>query len=200
MVVPVAPGPDKHYKLHILSTYFVTPSCCCFALTLPSPLLIPLGISNQARKLCFARLNLNSPSLTQAQDEGRRPIPITLCICSTRHPQLSLSERTDYTERDSLWIRIENAASFFILDLKERKAEQKKGRRRVKCNNVSYCRQRRGQNKRQQEQKNNTRDSNVVPHRSTNLARQCLTSLSRREAVLSLWYGRSCRIGTLQTL
>ncbi len=34
------------------------------------------------------------------------------------------------------------------------------------------------------EQKNNTRDSNVVPHRSTNLARQCLTSLSRREAVL----------------
>ena len=52
----------------------------------------------------------------------------------------------------------------------------------------------RGQNKRQQEQKNNTRDSNVVPHRSTNLARQCLTSLSRREAVLSLWYGRSCRI------
>ncbi len=40
-------------------------------------------------------------------------------------------------------------------------------------------------------QKNNTRDSNVVPHRSTNLARQCLTSLSRREAVLSLWYGRS---------
>jgi hypothetical protein len=42
-------------------------------------------------------------------------------------------------------------------------------------------------------QKNNTRDSNVVPHRSTNLARQCLTSLSRREAVLSLWYGRSWR-------
>jgi hypothetical protein len=34
-------------------------------------------------------------------------------------------------------------------------------------------------------QKNNTRDSNVVPHRSTNLARPCLTSLSRREAVLS---------------
>eukprot|EP00984_Skeletonema_dohrnii_P019049 scaffold9045_cov78-Skeletonema_dohrnii-CCMP3373.AAC.5 len=50
------------------------------------------------------------------------------------------------------------------------------------------------------EQKNNTRDSNVVPHRSTNLARQCLTSLSRREAVLSLWYGRSCRIGTIQIL
>ena len=43
-----------------------------------------------------------------------------------------------------------------------------------------------GENKR-----NNTRDSNVVPHRSTNLARQCLTSLSRREAVLSLWCGRS---------
>ena len=54
----------------------------------------------------------------------------------------------------------------------------------------------RGQN----EQKNNTRDSNVVPHRSTNLARQCLTSLSRREAVLSLWYGRSCRIGTVKIL
>ena len=58
----------------------------------------------------------------------------------------------------------------------------------------------RGQNEWQKEQKNNTRDSNVVPHRSTNLARQCLTSLSRREAVLSLWYGRSCRIGTIQTL
>ena len=38
---------------------------------------------------------------------------------------------------------------------------------------------------------NNTRDSNVVPHRSTNRARACLTSLSRREAVLSCWYGRS---------
>jgi hypothetical protein len=45
--------------------------------------------------------------------------------------------------------------------------------------------------KRREVQKNNTRDSNVVPHRSTNRARQCLTSLSRREAVLSLWYGRS---------
>ena len=33
-------------------------------------------------------------------------------------------------------------------------------------------------------QKNNTRDSNVVPHRSTNRAWRCLTSLSRREAVL----------------
>ena len=43
-------------------------------------------------------------------------------------------------------------------------------------------------------QKNNTQDSNVVPHRSTNWARQCLTSLSRREAVLSLWYGRSCML------
>jgi hypothetical protein len=40
-------------------------------------------------------------------------------------------------------------------------------------------------------QKNNTWDSNVVPHRSTNQARRCLTSLSRREAVLSTWYGRS---------
>jgi hypothetical protein len=40
-------------------------------------------------------------------------------------------------------------------------------------------------------QKNNTRDSNVVPHRSTNRARRCLTSLSRREAVLSSLYGRS---------
>ena len=38
----------------------------------------------------------------------------------------------------------------------------------------------------------NTWDSNVVPHRSTNQARGCLTSLSRREAVLSSWYGRSC--------
>ena len=43
------------------------------------------------------------------------------------------------------------------------------------------------------DKKNNTRDSNVVPHRSTNLARSCLTSLSRREAVLSWLYGRSWR-------
>ena len=49
-------------------------------------------------------------------------------------------------------------------------------------------------------QKNNTRDSNVVPHRSTSLARQCLTSLSRREAVLSLWYGRSCWFSCILTL
>ena len=41
-------------------------------------------------------------------------------------------------------------------------------------------------------QKNNTADSNVVPHRTTNTARSCLTSLSRREAVLSCLYGRSC--------
>ena len=37
----------------------------------------------------------------------------------------------------------------------------------------------------EEEQKNNIRYSNVVPHRSTNLTRSCLTSLSRREAVLS---------------
>ena len=43
-----------------------------------------------------------------------------------------------------------------------------------------------------QKQKNNTVDSNVVPHRSTNTARACLTSLSGREAVLSCLYGRSC--------
>lgn len=42
-----------------------------------------------------------------------------------------------------------------------------------------------------EKKENNTRDSNVVPHRSTNRARACLTSLSRREAVLSCWYGRS---------
>ena len=36
----------------------------------------------------------------------------------------------------------------------------------------------------------NTWDSNVVPHPSTNQARTCLTSLNRREAVLSCWYGR----------
>ena len=41
------------------------------------------------------------------------------------------------------------------------------------------------------QKENNTQDSNVVPHRSTNSTRQCLTSLSRREAVLSLWYGPS---------
>jgi hypothetical protein len=38
---------------------------------------------------------------------------------------------------------------------------------------------------------NNTRDSNVVPHRSTNRARWCLTSQSGRNAGLSSWYGRS---------
>ena len=43
----------------------------------------------------------------------------------------------------------------------------------------------------ERKKENNTRDSNVVPHRSTNRARACLTSLSRREAVLSCWYGRS---------
>ena len=47
---------------------------------------------------------------------------------------------------------------------------------------------------RQKRKKNNTRDSNVVPHRSTNLARSCLTSLSRREAVLSWLYGRSWQV------
>jgi hypothetical protein len=36
----------------------------------------------------------------------------------------------------------------------------------------------------------------VVPHRSTNRARTCLTSLSRREAVLSSWYGRSYNMVT----
>ena len=46
--------------------------------------------------------------------------------------------------------------------------------------------------KRAQEQKNNTRDANVVPHRNTNRAQLCLTSLSRRQAVLSSWYGLSC--------
>ena len=35
----------------------------------------------------------------------------------------------------------------------------------------------------------NTWDSNVVPHRSTNQARRCLTSQSRRDAVLSALYG-----------
>ena len=33
----------------------------------------------------------------------------------------------------------------------------------------------------------------MVPHRSTNRARCCLTSLSGREAVLSTWYGRVCK-------
>jgi hypothetical protein len=41
------------------------------------------------------------------------------------------------------------------------------------------------------QKENRTWDSNVVPHRSTNQARTCLTSLSGREAVLSCWYGRS---------
>ena len=51
------------------------------------------------------------------------------------------------------------------------------------------CQVRQNYNNKQKE--NNTWDSNVVPHRSTNQARGCLTSLSRREAVLSSWYGRS---------
>ena len=38
---------------------------------------------------------------------------------------------------------------------------------------------------------NNTQDSNVVPHHKTNWAQTSLTSLSRQEAVLSCWYGRS---------
>jgi hypothetical protein len=52
--------------------------------------------------------------------------------------------------------------------------------------------------KRQKE--NNTWDSNVVPHRSTNQARTCLTSLSGREAVLSCWYGRSHNIAVSKPL
>jgi hypothetical protein len=52
--------------------------------------------------------------------------------------------------------------------------------------------------KRQKE--NNTWDSNVVPHRSTNQARTCLTSLSGREAVLSCWYGRSQNFNLSQPL
>ena len=43
-----------------------------------------------------------------------------------------------------------------------------------------------------EQQKHNTSDSNVVPLRDTSLTRQCLSSRSTREAVLSLWYGRSC--------
>ena len=35
-----------------------------------------------------------------------------------------------------------------------------------------------------------TRSSQTVPHSSTILARQCLTSVIRRERVYSLWYGR----------
>ena len=50
------------------------------------------------------------------------------------------------------------------------------------------------QNSSEEMQKNNIRDSNVVPHRSTNQALTCLTSLSRREAVLSCWYGRSQKL------
>ena len=45
--------------------------------------------------------------------------------------------------------------------------------------------------------KNNTRDSNVVPHRSTNRARWCLTSQSGRDAVLSSWYGRSFQFNAI---
>ena len=49
-----------------------------------------------------------------------------------------------------------------------------------------------GRSSSRKSKKNNTRDSNVVPHRSTNRARHCLTSQSERDAVLSMWYGRSC--------
>ncbi len=48
--------------------------------------------------------------------------------------------------------------------------------------------------------KNNIRDSNVVPHRSTNRTRRCLTSQSRRDAVLSSWYGRSWWKGRIARL
>ena len=43
-------------------------------------------------------------------------------------------------------------------------------------------------------------DSNVVPHRSTNKSRSCLTSLSRREAVLSWLYGPSCQNMQVHTI
>ena len=51
---------------------------------------------------------------------------------------------------------------------------------------ITGCKQRNKNSKR-----TTLRDSNVVPHRSTNRARQCLTSQSERDAVLSLLYGRS---------
>jgi hypothetical protein len=40
----------------------------------------------------------------------------------------------------------------------------------------------------------------VVPHRSTNRARQCLTSQSERDAVLSLLYGRSWKTTAKQCI
>jgi hypothetical protein len=44
------------------------------------------------------------------------------------------------------------------------------------------------------QQKNNTWDSNVVPHRGTIHARRCFTSETGRDAVLSSLYGRSWMI------
>jgi hypothetical protein len=41
------------------------------------------------------------------------------------------------------------------------------------------------QNEDSKSKKNNTRDSNVVPHHSTNVTRQCLTSLNGRMGLLS---------------
>ena len=46
------------------------------------------------------------------------------------------------------------------------------------------------ENDEQKQQKNNTRDSNVVPHRSTNLARQCLYNFAEQTgsgAVTVVW-------------
>ena len=65
------------------------------------------------------------------------------------------------------------------------------GTRRVRLSGLEARKGKKLLEKRKKGKKNNTRDSNVVPHRSTNRARTCLTSLSRREAVLSSLYGRS---------
>ena len=72
---------------------------------------------------------------------------------------------------------------------REREREREKEREGPPTNHLHTPKQ-----NKLQKQKMNIEDSNVVPHRSTNSTRQCLTSLSRREAVLSLWYGPSCQV------
>jgi hypothetical protein len=64
----------------------------------------------------------------------------------------------------------------------KRKSKKKKQKEKAK---------RKSKKQKQNKQKNNIWNSNVVPRQSTNQARLCLTSLSRREAVLLSWYGHS---------
>jgi hypothetical protein len=105
------------------------------------------------------------------------PVPVYIYDTRTIHVRYTYDTRTIGSDRigsnHSLWF---DAGTY---DVRNGDRDLKKGKR---------------------QKENNTWDSNVVPHRSTNQARTCLTSLSGREAVLSCWYGRSQNVNLSQPL